>query len=234
MSDATDIRDWAAKEGIDVGERGRIAQSVREQYYRDNPDKVVTAVPEGSEVDDGPLTELLAEPLTTKGETAPKAQIKRPRKPLSRRRASLDRIGAGVWSLAANLLGGQHHPIGRVLSIQAPVAGAVLDDVVAGTVVDRVLQPFAKASAKGEVAYALLGPPVLVAVMTQQPQLAPILRPMLADSMMAWLDLAGPKAVAMQERREKIAKRLGIEGADVEAMIELIFAPPVPENAAAA
>ena len=233
MSDNTDIREWAVKEGLDVGERGRIRAEVKEQYYRDNPDKAPTegeTIAEGPPPDDGPLTE----PLTTKGETAPKAQIKRPRKALSRRRASLDRIGAGVWSLAANILGGQHHPIGRVLSIQAPVAGAVLDDIVAGTVVDRVLQPFAKASAKGEVAYALLGPPVLVAVMTQQPQLAPILRPMLADSMMAWLDLAGPKAVAMQERREKIAKRLGIEGADVEAMIELIFAAPVPENAAAA
>ena len=53
-------------------------------------------------------------------------------------------------------------PLARILEIQAPYAGIVFEDHVAGTVLDTALQPLARYSGVYRALNGLLGPPVCV------------------------------------------------------------------------
>lgn len=58
-------------------------------------------------------------------------------------------------------------PVQRILSIQAPFAGAMADQSLAGSLADRViLQPLARYQDSAESLNALLGPPVFTALIT--------------------------------------------------------------------
>jgi hypothetical protein len=146
-----------------------------------------------------------------------------------------DLLGA-AWRGAAKLLT-PLPPLQRTLRMQAPVAGMLLDDIVQGTIVDPLLQPLARLASQGKTVQALAGPPVFVgAIMTHQMQCAAADPPTdpnplfmaiavegLRSSLMAWMDVAGPKFdMAMQREAEFEVKY----GQRVDDMIALIFAPP--------
>jgi hypothetical protein len=126
--------------------------------------------------------------------------------------------------------------LGRCLTMQAPVAGEILEDVVKGTFVDNALQPIARAEDKAKAVAALVLPPALV-VAIEQAQMLPeaqrqtreaFLWPMLVQSMMLWERVAGEKAEAMMARAE--AEAPSRERA--EEMARIIFAAtaaPAPE-----
>jgi hypothetical protein len=142
-----------------------------------------------------------------------------------RRRVSIENIVSGGWGLAAVafLRKPEMVPVGRVLQMQAPVAGIIVEDAAKGTVVDRILQPFARAGESGEKALALAGPPLLVFVMTSQPQLYPMLRPVLKAAMLSWLEISEPAMKKAQKRAERLAEQYG--EVDLDAMIDAIWAP---------
>lgn len=133
-------------------------------------------------------------------------------------------------------------PLQRTLRLQAPVAGLLLEDTVKGTVIDTWLQPLARLAETGKEIQALVGPPAFVtAIMAHQVQCASADPPKepnplfmavategLRSSLMAWMDVAGPKfEVAMQREAEFEAKY----GQTVDDTIALIFARPVdPSN----
>src|SRR5262249_21333549 len=73
-------------------------------------------------------------------------------------RVSVANLISSGWGLAAMALVRNPNavPIGRVLQMQAPVAGVIVDDMVKGTPVDRLLQPLARAGERGEKAVALI------------------------------------------------------------------------------
>jgi hypothetical protein len=53
-------------------------------------------------------------------------------------------------------------PLAKILTIQAPYAGAMFDEEIRGTVIDSALQPVAKYSGKWRALNGLMGPPVYV------------------------------------------------------------------------
>jgi hypothetical protein len=109
-------------------------------------------------------------------------------------------------------------PVARILDLQAPVAGIIVDDMARGTIADKILQPLARMGEKGEKLFALAGPPMLVGMMTAQPQLFPVLKPMLKMSMMSWMQISKPAMEKVQKRMETFAEDFG--DIDLDAMID--------------
>jgi hypothetical protein len=149
-------------------------------------------------------------------------------------RVSTEALLGAVWRGGAKLLT-PLPPLQRTLRMQAPVAGMLLDDVVKGTIVDPLLQPLARLADQGKTVQALAGPPVFVgAIMAHQMRCAQAeveLNPLfmavategLRSSLMAWMDVAGPKFDAAMEREALFEAKYGQR---VDDMIALIFAAP--------
>jgi hypothetical protein len=157
------------------------------------------------------------------------------RKP-AHKRVPVDALISRGWELMGGLAGRVNPPVGKVLTMQAPVAGLVLEDVVRGTAADRVLQPLARAEERAEKVLALAAPPVLVGAIEAAQRLPEkemqlrmaILVPMLEESLVLWVRIAGDKVDEMAAReletgpaREKARELLG-----------MIFPQPVPAGPA--
>jgi hypothetical protein len=99
--------------------------------------------------------------------------------------------------------------------------------MIAGTVVDRVLQPLARMGASGRKGAALLGLPAAVGIVTVNPELYPVAKPVMRLLLMDWFELAGPAMEKAQQRAEKLAESL--QGLDLDAMLDSFWAGlPVP------
>src|SRR5215468_3634467 len=149
-----DIRAWAQAQGIELNGRGRLPKSVVEQYEAAHADDEVDEEPLLIVPDDpGPPAEPAAEPLQpVAGERPPvppkgggragflarrerdKAKAKA-RPPRRLPRVSVANLISSGWGLGAMALArnGNAVPVARVLQMQAPVAGVVVDDMVRGT-----------------------------------------------------------------------------------------------------
>lgn len=110
----------------------------------------------------------------------------------------LDRIGQG--------------PLGAFASFTAPVAGEIVDDVVAGTMVDKVVQPLVRGSEKYQNLGALFGGYASIAWATNVPEAADNAYGLFRWSMMTLLPLQG-KEMARRAKEQKKA---------VEAMAEIM------------
>jgi hypothetical protein len=80
---------------------------------------------------------------------------------------------------------------------------------------------------KGEVAFALIAPPMLVGALTMKPQMAPILVPMLKESLRIWIDVAGPKLEIVQKRDDEFEQKYGQR---IDEMIAYFLSPPEAVN----
>lgn len=226
----TDIRQWAREKGIDVNARGPVNKAVVDLYDAENGAELA----EGEEIGFEPDFDVPQEPATV-GEVAPdmgrkgirgKLKLNRGESHVRRtgRRTSLEWLGSSGWTIAANVLGAVNLvPAARVMQMQAPVAGLVLDDTLKGTVADRVLQPLAKMGDKAGDAGALFGPIVLVTAIQKRPDLYPVLRPVLVEMMYRWYEVAGPQMKKLETRRAKRVDEMG--GIDMDELINAIFAP---------
>jgi len=165
----------------------------------------------------------LSDRLKSRAKTGGKGKRKGPRIPV-------DRLCEGMWGMLARLAMPVNPPLARCLNMEAPVAGLVLEDIVKGTVVDRVLQPVARAEEKGRKTLALIGPPVIVAALEhaqtlpdQQRQMREaVLVPMLRESMVLWVEVAGDKV----EEKARRDQELGPTYERVDELLAMIFAPP--------
>jgi len=149
-------------------------------------------------------------------------------------RVSTSDLLGSVWRAGAKLLT-PLPPLQRTLRMQAPVAGDIMDDVVRDTVVDPLLQPLARIAAQGKTVQALVGPPAFVtAICAHQAQRAALDPPQdphpffmavavegLRSSLMAWMDVAGPKFEAAMAREAEFEEKYGQR---VDDMIAMIFA----------
>jgi hypothetical protein len=156
----------------------------------------------------------------------PKSGTRGKKKP-ARPRLPVDDVIASAWRIAAKIAQ-PLPPLYRVLRIQSPVAGRLLEDAVRGTIVDRVLQPLAQVTQFGEVAAALLIPPAAVTALASpgvqsNPVAAQMLLEMLRHGLMAMMRIGGPK-FAEQLAREKEDE--SAYGATVDQLLALILAPP--------
>ena len=242
MSDA-DIRAWMRDNGETPPARGTIAESDRARYEAahapgpDYPEGMTDADFDMSEPD-GPPADV-AETRPRSIATAKPAERfsswrkgKAAKKPKGRAkpRVPVDDLIAGVW----RGLAGVARPLpatSRLLKIQAPVAGVILEDTVKGTVVDKWLQPLARTTKGAEAVFALAGPPVLVAAIEMNPAAAPLILPLLRESLLTWCKIAGPKMADALKRETEFEAEFG---QDVDTMMAFLFTDILPADEDAA
>ena len=251
MSDNQDIREWARSTGRDIGDRGRIPATLRDEYRAAHNGGPAPAEPDELEELDGNDLDLMP-PDAPETPPAPPAadppregrvvRERRPEPPPRKRRGflgreprakkakpahkrvSLENLVSTGWGLGAMALArsSKSLPMARVMQMQSDVAGIIVDEQLRGTMVDKFLQPFARAGEKGEVAFALAGPPLLVGAMTARPELFPVLKPMLKMSMLSWMQISKPAVEKAQKRVQAFAEEFG--EVDLDGMIDALFA----------
>lgn len=232
MPTPAEIREWATANGITMRPRGPIPRAIRDQYAAATGDTTDT-VPDDTEVlpETGPggvaaASEVApAPPKSTGGFLGKRKGAGAGRR--SGPRQSAEGLLTAVWSgLAQGLARAGAVPTARVLMMQAPVAGVVLDRELRGTAADRLVQPFAKLANKGAAVGTLVALPLLVQVTTMRPELYPMLKPYMVEAMSKWCDVAGPE---MERKLKQAEKRKTSLGFDPEEMVDSLFAPVEPE-----
>lgn len=115
---------------------------------------------------------------------------------------TIEDIWSGVGGLAQR---SGFVPLGRYMAWQAPAAGELLDQAVAGTVIDRkFLQPAVKARGRLDVVGAIMGPPALIIAIQRNPERAEMLLPALRSAIRGSLPTLLPAMKKAQAREEKI------------------------------
>ncbi len=127
-----------------------------------------------------------------------------PRATPVKRISAADSIATNVGRIA-KLLGGLDPPLSRALVFSAPATGQAVDELVAGTVVDKlVVQRIAAVSDKWERLGGVIAFPVLVAVISKNPALFPVLEDELREATMDVL-IANIPTMEKKKAREKKA-----------------------------
>jgi len=104
---------------------------------------------------------------------------------------------------AARMFGAVNPAMSRALVFSAPATGQAIDEVVAGTIVDRVIQPFAKAADKWDRLGGVLSFPILFAVVSAKPDLLPMLEDDLREATIDVLIASIPTLIKKKEREKK-------------------------------
>ncbi len=166
--------------------------------------------------------------------SGPRRRFLAPQRPKRRqRRASTAPLWHGIWGGGGSALGSSERwlPVSRVLLMQADMAGPILDDLVKNTMVDRLLQPLARQGAQATAISALVGPPLLIALLSQHPELEPALRPVLVPLLRSMLTEMVRGAAQVQAQEAKLTAALADAGMDlgpdpVGMLLAQIFATP--------
>jgi hypothetical protein len=222
-----DIREWGIANGFNVLEGSPVLpKGLRQAFLEAHR----TSEPDGDDGDE--VTRIVEEtkPRIPKRTVVDRARELTDRKTLrskldkiKRPRISVDRIVGRGWEMLARIVQPVNLPIARVLEVQAPVAGLILDSIIKDTLVDRILQPMAQAEEKGEVAFALIGPPLLVGLIQAKPEMQAVLVPALKEALRVWIDVAGPKIEIVKKRDAEFQAHYGQA---IDEMIAMFFAPP--------
>lgn len=174
-----EIRDWARGTGRTVGAKGRIAATLRAEYEKLAAEAAAEPAAQAPADLDGRGPESdSAGPAPAREETPPRRvrsagsrlrdRIRGPSGGSARKRRtghariSTEKLITRGWEAAARILQPVNLPVARCVDWQSPTAGALLEEAVRGTIVDKVLQPFARAEDRLEIGAALIGPPVLI------------------------------------------------------------------------
>lgn len=224
------IREWGRTNGFEVPEEGRLPPGLRSAFdarIRDD-ETAVDAAPEVTDNDERPPA--LVKPTTVervrgmaaraKAANAPVrgARSSKARKP----RVSTEKALSWLWSGAASLANSFNPAVSRVMSMQAPMAGMILEDKVKNTIADKVLQPIARGLDSGNTAMALIGPPLFIQALTMRPERAPQIVPMLRASLRSWVVVAGSKIEAQVEEDKEFEEKYGKK---IDEMLEYILEP---------
>lgn len=141
------------------------------------------------------------------------------------RRVSTARLGSTLTTFAAGGVGrlGQE-PLAMIMGFTSPVAGEIMDDAIAGTVVDRVVQPFVRGQGKYEDLGALVACWVSVAWASNNPENAEPAYAMFSWSMQVLLPKMGKEMAARASEQRKAAEQL----AEVMPELQELFGPGDP------
>jgi hypothetical protein len=228
----TDIRAWALAQGEQVGARGTISADMRARYEAANGGSELLSALEPTD-DDFPGDFSDAGPPPADREVRPRtvAVPKTPRFRLGRgkpaagkakgrkkARVPIDDTIATVWRFMGSLA----RPLpatSRLLKIQAPVAGKILEPIVKDTIVDRVLQPITRTTEGAEAVAVLLGTPALVTAMQLNPAIIPFAMPALRELMMRMVKIAGPAMTDALKQEREFEESYGGSVDDVIAML---------------
>lgn len=265
MATSEMVRDHARANGHEVSNRGKLPGPLIDAWNTDHPDDPYTrdirvtpgAVPDYPDDDfESAFAVMPADPGPAEDmkEAAPRRPARakasspgigglftRGNKPKGKRkpRVSTEGLLGAVWRGLAGMAA-PLPPLQRTLKVQAPVAGAILDDAVKDTIIDPLLQPLARLAGVGKAGSALIGPPVFVTAITvygmrcQEQGVAP--NPLiwqgldegLTASLSAWFELSGPKFEEALLREKEFEER---HGQTIEAMKAWLFSAPPSTDA---
>ena len=122
----------------------------------------------------------------------------------AKRVSAADVLSDNIGRLA-RMLGAANPAMGRALVFSAPATGQALDEVVAGTIVDKVaVQRFAKAADKWDRLGGVLSFPILFAICSAKPDMLTVLEPDLREATLDVL-IASIPSMVKQKAREKAA-----------------------------
>lgn len=129
-------------------------------------------------------------------------------------------------------------PTARALGFVAPAAGHAVDQVVAGTIIDRALQPVAAKGDKVKTLGNIFALPAMVFAVSNRPELYPALLPMMREAVMANIVATGPVLVEKKKQDAEAARVLQEMAAEgmlpldehgqppsIDQLVEWIFAP---------
>lgn len=161
--------------------------------------------------------------------------------PKAKRIAAGDSIARNL-SRVAKMVSQADAPLGRALTFSAPATGAAIDDVVAGTLIDRVVvQRFAGAADKWEKFGGVIAFPVLIAVISRNPALLPMLEEDLREATLDVIIASIPtfekqkarekKAVDALSRLGQVDPRYAETNDPIGLILQDIFGPPIQERA---
>ena len=155
---------------------------LRQPKRRSSAKRRLKGEPEPQSIDDALERDRAPkEPESAPKQRAPRRVARPPR--LSHARKPLgSALGQGVSLLGVGLqMSGRDVPVGRALMFEGPVAGDKLDAILAGTFIDRMLQPLARAGGSAKDLGSILALPIIVGVIERRPNLWPMLQGVLAS-----------------------------------------------------
>lgn len=187
MANTTDIREWAKAQGLKVGAKGPPSEEIRTAYAEAHngaeaypgdgaEDPAGTAVSAASAPPAAPPDPRQAERAPARPRAAPGPRGRwvdrlrggpsagpraRPAAKAGKKlpRVSLASLIEDAWSQMAFASSGIP-PMQRLLQAQAPFSALALEDALAGTVIDRALQPVARAEDKAKAIGGVMFPPI--------------------------------------------------------------------------
>lgn len=132
-----------------------------------------------------------------------------------------------LWKLAANIVAPISPPAARAVVLEAPIAGQILDDAVAGTVIDRwLIQPFAGANDKYGPLILLISFPVAVYIADAHPEhramVEDYVHKAIVEIMVSTADLMKATAEAEAHASEQLAE-LGSVGVTADKLTQWLF-----------
>ena len=162
--------------------------------------------------DDSPVEKIKSKIFGKKkpaGAPAPVTKEKAP-KGSGRRQSTAETI-EDFWSMLGGVAirSGLHAPLGRYMMWQAPAAGEMVDQALAGSFLDKkILQPTVKARGRLDIVGALLGPPAIILAIEMNPARAMQLMPVLKSSIRSSLPTILPAMKKAAAREEKVNKAI--------------------------
>lgn len=196
--------------------------------------------------DDSPLSERAPSDSLydgpTDGDSDAESKEKAPKRSTGPR-ASASQLVTLAWGGVGTMLerSGTDPAVGRVLQFQAPLAGERIDDLIKGTWIDSLVQPFVKQADKLEGLGTLILFPVLIGAYERNPAIGGAIEGILRDVVTETLIELAPVIKKRTEKAKRAAKSMASINADlgidpdenpVDAILAQIFAPPPapPEN----
>ena len=172
------------------------------------------------------ISELFGEGEEKKTEPK-KAEPKKETRGRPRKRTSVKSELGMVWKMAANFVAAVNAPTAKAVVLEAPIAGQILDDAVAGTIIDRwLIQPFAGASDKYGPLVLLIGFPAAVYIADTHPEHRPMVedyvRKAIVQIMVSTADEMRATAQAEAHASEQLAE-LGSAGITADGLMSWLF-----------
>jgi hypothetical protein len=141
-------------------------------------------------------------PAAKKPATKRVAAAKKPTGGTTKRVSAADSLSDNIGR-AARMLGAMNPAMSRALVFSAPATGQAIDEVVAGTIVDKVIQPFAKAADKWDRLGGVLSFPILFAIVSAKPDLLPMLEDDLREATIDVLIASIPTLIKKKAREKQ-------------------------------
>lgn len=258
MPTAAEYREWAAANGYQLNPKGRIPIEVKSAYilaHDPDYDAPAGADEEGNVVEAQPIVDVVPEPpspfsgeevrpnfgkdtsqpkglrgfgskWSTKRGTTSKGTSASTR---AKSRVKLERFGEHAWALFSKMADSRLPATARVLTLQAPVAGIVLEEnIKRGGKLDKLLQPLARTEEKGTAIFAMIAPIVIVAAIERNPHLAPMLEVPLKLALLEMSAITGPAMQKARQREQDLVEQF--EAANIDGLVQMIFAGMLVET----